>query len=138
MTEGKKREQERETMDKTTLCNCTPNLHKLVHQVPLCGGVLAIVNIITEVTAVINQSLATTIHYLLSLFLSHYIILHCCHEVQQELPVWGCDLVSLNYHLQLATSEYLLGYLTESLVKIEINTPSFAKGWDLVLISPTL
>ncbi len=32
------REQERETMDKTTLCNCTPNSHKLVCQVPLCGG----------------------------------------------------------------------------------------------------
>ncbi len=36
-----KREQERETMLKTTLCYYTPNLHKLVCQVPLCGGVLA-------------------------------------------------------------------------------------------------
>ncbi len=36
-----KREQERKTMDKTTLCYCTPNLHKLVHQAPLCGGILA-------------------------------------------------------------------------------------------------
>ncbi len=28
-------------MDKTTLCYCTPNYHKLVCRVPLCGGVLA-------------------------------------------------------------------------------------------------
>ena len=26
-------------MHKTNLCYCTPNLHKLVCQVPLCGGV---------------------------------------------------------------------------------------------------
>ncbi len=38
---GKNREQERETMDKNTLCYCIPNLQKLVHQVPLCGKVLA-------------------------------------------------------------------------------------------------
>ncbi len=37
----KKREQERETIDKNTLCYCIPNLQKLVHQVPLCGKVLA-------------------------------------------------------------------------------------------------
>ncbi len=36
-----KREQERETVDKNTLCYCIPNLQKLVHQVPLCGKVLA-------------------------------------------------------------------------------------------------
>ncbi len=34
------REQERETMDKTTLCYCTPNYHKLVCRAH-CGGVLA-------------------------------------------------------------------------------------------------
>ncbi len=28
-------------MDKTTLCYCTPNLHKLARQAPLCGWVLA-------------------------------------------------------------------------------------------------
>ncbi len=33
-------EQESETMDKNT-CYCTTKLNKLVHQVPLFGGVLA-------------------------------------------------------------------------------------------------
>ncbi len=33
-------------MDKTTLCHSTSNLYKLVHQVPLCGGVLASVYLI--------------------------------------------------------------------------------------------
>ena len=36
------RDQERETMDKNTLCYCIPNLQKFVHQERLCGGVLAI------------------------------------------------------------------------------------------------
>ncbi len=41
-----KREQEKETMDKTTSALLTsPNLHKLVHQVPLCGGVLASIHV---------------------------------------------------------------------------------------------
>ncbi len=42
-------------MDKATLCYCTPNLHKLVHQVPLCGWILACNNnnVIIMITPII-------------------------------------------------------------------------------------
>ncbi len=63
-----KREQEKETMDKTTSAlPISPNLHKLVHQTPLCGGVLASLHIYNIYTVYIanvttNHLLPETIH----------------------------------------------------------------------------
>ncbi len=43
-----KREQEGETMNTNALCYCTPNLHKLVHHVPLGDGVPASIAVISQ------------------------------------------------------------------------------------------
>ncbi len=48
------REQERDTVDKNTLCYCIPNLQKLVYQALLCAGhSLEIIIIIITITIII-------------------------------------------------------------------------------------
>ncbi len=43
-------------MDKTTLCYCTPNLHKLVCQAPLSGGVLASIEFFFLKVAILKKN----------------------------------------------------------------------------------